>query len=230
MVADGSTAADTAYVWINWTNLTVEPDISTANLTNNEVDLSSVNTLRFQAGNLNSTGSNAVFQVDELRVGTAFADVTPLATAILPPTITTQPLDQTVTIGDPVTFTVGASGTFPFSYQWYFNTNTLLTDQTNATLNIASAQTNDAGGYSVIVSNSAGSATSRVATLNVHPPLPPTISGQPADVNIIAGNHRDFLRDRRRLRSAWLSMVFQHQHAAGRPDQCFADDSQRANQ
>ncbi|MGA2789013.1 MAG: immunoglobulin domain-containing protein, partial [Verrucomicrobiota bacterium] len=188
VVADGSTAADTSYVWINWTNLTVEPDISTANLVNNEVDLSSVNTLRFQAGNLNSSGSNAVFQVDELRVGTAFADVTPLATSILPPTITTQPLDQTVTIGDPVAFTVGAAGTFPFSYQWYLNTSTLLMDQTNATLNIPSAQPGDAGGYSVIVSNSAGSVTSRVATLNVHAPLPPTISTQPADVNIIAGN------------------------------------------
>jgi hypothetical protein len=188
VVADSSTAADTSYVWINWTNLTVEPDISTASLTNNEVDLSSVNTLRFQAGNLNSTGSNAVFQVDELRIGTAFADVTPLATAILPPTITTQPLDQTVTTGDPATFTVGASGSFPFSYQWYFNTSTLLTDQTNATLNIASAQTNDAGGYFVVITNSAGSATSRVATLTVHAPLLPTISVQPVDVNIIAGN------------------------------------------
>lgn len=187
VVADATTAADTAYVWFNWTNLLVEPDIATASLTNNEVDLSSVNILRFQAGNLNSSGSNAVFQVDELRVGTTFADVTPNAVAVLPPSITAQPLDETVNIGDLATFTVSASGGFPFSYQWYFNTNTLLTDQTNATLNIPNTQTTNAGGYSVIITNSVGAITSRVATLTVQAPQPPTISVQPADVNIIAG-------------------------------------------
>src|SRR5262249_52970515 len=69
-VTDGSTTNDTAYVWFNWTNLVAEPDVSTATLVQNEVNLSSVNTLRFQAGNLNASGSNACFQVDELRVGT----------------------------------------------------------------------------------------------------------------------------------------------------------------
>ena len=187
VVADSTTAADTAYVWFNWTNLLVEPDIATAALVQNEVNLTSVGTLRFQAGNLNSSGSNAVFQVDELRVGTTFADVTPNAIAVLPPSITSQPVDETVNIGDLATFTVSASGGFPFSYQWYFNTNTLLTDQTNATLNIPNTQTTNAGGYSVIITNSVGAITSRVARLTVQAPQPPTISVQPADVNIIAG-------------------------------------------
>ena len=35
------------------------------------------------------------------------------------PSITTPPAAQSVTVGDPVTFTVAASGTAPLSYQWY---------------------------------------------------------------------------------------------------------------
>ena len=75
VVTDGTTAADTAFVWVNWPDLLNEPDNSTATLVNTAVDLSGVNTLRFQAGNMNANGSNAWFRVDELRVGTSFADV-----------------------------------------------------------------------------------------------------------------------------------------------------------
>jgi hypothetical protein len=38
-----------------------------------------------------------------------------------PPTITTQPTNQTVLAGSNVTFTVAVAGTGPFSYQWQFN-------------------------------------------------------------------------------------------------------------
>ena len=86
------------------------------------------------------------------------------------PAITTQPADQTVAIGQDATFNVVATGTLPLRYQWYFNTNTLLADSTNAPLTVANAQTNHAGAYFVIVTNSAGAATSAVATLQVNPP------------------------------------------------------------
>jgi pectate lyase len=86
------------------------------------------------------------------------------------PAITTQPADQTVAIGQDATFNVMATGTLPLRYQWYFNTNTLLADSTNALLMAANAQTNNAGPYFVIVTNSAGAATSAVATLRVNPP------------------------------------------------------------
>src|SRR5215469_15424422 len=39
----------------------------------------------------------------------------------LPPQITTQPQSQTVVLGQPVTFTVAATGTDPLSYQWQRN-------------------------------------------------------------------------------------------------------------
>src|SRR5207302_1773078 len=38
-----------------------------------------------------------------------------------PPTITTQPLNQTVATGQAATFTAGATGTAPLAFQWYRN-------------------------------------------------------------------------------------------------------------
>src|SRR4030095_17090027 len=39
-------------------------------------------------------------------------------TVVTPPSITTQPVDQTVIVGQMATFTVTATGTQPLSYQW----------------------------------------------------------------------------------------------------------------
>ena len=44
-----------------------------------------------------------------------------MLTVIVPPTITNLPQSLTVTQGLNATFTVGASGTAPFTYQWTFN-------------------------------------------------------------------------------------------------------------
>ena len=179
---DGSTTTpDTAYLWVNWTNLTVQPPIATANATNTLANLTSLNNIRLDANNQNASGTNTVIRFDEFRLGTTFADVTPLASVPQPPSITSQPASATVTVGDPVTFSVSATGDLPYNYQWYFNTNTLLPDQTNASFTITSANTNDAGGYSVVVGNHNGSVTSVVATLTVLLPVPPSITIQPQD-------------------------------------------------
>ncbi len=86
---------------------------------------------------------------------------------ILPPVVTNQPANVMVPSGANATFTLAVGGTTPFAYQWYFNTNTLLSGQTNATLIIGGATTNQVGGYSVVVTNASGSATSSVARLSV---------------------------------------------------------------
>ena len=90
------------------------------------------------------------------------------AYAATAPVIVSDPQDQTVQTNQSATFVVVASGSLPFGYQWYFNTNTPLNGATNALFSLASSQTTDAGTYSVIVTNSAGSATSQVATLTVN--------------------------------------------------------------
>ncbi len=185
---DGNIATtDTAYIWLNWTNLSVMPSISQASLTNTAANLTGLNDIRLDANGGNASGTNTVLAFDEFRLGTTFADVTPLAAVPQPPTITSPPADTTVTVGDPATFTVSANGDAPIRYQWYFNTNTPLSNQTNSSMAIASVQTNDAGGYSVVVSNNNGAVTSVVATLTVLPPVPPSITSQPQNWTNVVG-------------------------------------------
>ena len=53
------------------------------------------------------------------------------------------------------------------AYQWYFNTNTPVANATNATLTLANVQATNAGVYSVVVTNLAGSIASSNALLTV---------------------------------------------------------------
>ena len=101
-------------------------------------------------------------------------------TVLVPPTIVVQPTDQTLTLGGTATFRVVAAGSAPLSYQWFFGQTNLLSGSTNASLGLPGVQPSDAGGYSVVVANAAGSVASVVATLTVL--IPPSITGQPADV------------------------------------------------
>jgi endonuclease/exonuclease/phosphatase family metal-dependent hydrolase len=83
------------------------------------------------------------------------------------PIITTNPQNQTVTVGANASFTVAANGAAPLSYQWRFNnTNISGANATNYTR--TNAQLADAGNYTVVVTNSAGSVTSAVAVLTVN--------------------------------------------------------------
>ena len=91
------------------------------------------------------------------------------------PSITTQPASQTVAQGGSVTFSVAATGSAPLTYQWQFNGNN-ISGATSSTYSITSAQTNDAGTYSVVVSNAQGSVMSGNATLTVNPPIQFAIS------------------------------------------------------
>jgi hypothetical protein len=85
------------------------------------------------------------------------------------PTITQPPASVSVRAGDPVSFTVIASGTAPFTYQWQFN-NTNIVGANQATFTIPQVQNSDAGKYTVVVSNGAGQVISAAATLTIAPP------------------------------------------------------------
>jgi hypothetical protein len=86
------------------------------------------------------------------------------------PVITSQPANQSVLVSNAATFSVVAVGDAPLRYQWYFNTTTAIANATNAAYSLASALTNDAGSYSVIVTNQFGAVTSSVVTLTVNLP------------------------------------------------------------
>jgi len=85
------------------------------------------------------------------------------------PSITTQPANQSVTIGQTAMFTVAATGTAPLTYQWQKN-NTNISGATSSTYTTpATTQSDNTATFRVIVSNSAGNATSNNATLTVNP-------------------------------------------------------------
>jgi len=83
----------------------------------------------------------------------------------LAPNIAGQPQSQTILAGQNATFTVLASGP-SLNYQWLFNGNA-ISNATSSSYTRTNAQPANAGDYSVVVTNSSGSATSAVALLTV---------------------------------------------------------------
>jgi hypothetical protein len=84
---------------------------------------------------------------------------------LVPIAITSQPQSQTVAVGTPVMFSVGVTGSNP-RFQWYRN-GVAIGGATATSYSIASATTNAAGNYTVVVTNSLNSVTSSVAVLTV---------------------------------------------------------------
>jgi hypothetical protein len=87
-------------------------------------------------------------------------------TVLVPPSISGQPQSQTGNIGGFVTFSVTASGSAPLGYQWRFGPTNLI-GQTSPTLTLGNLQTTNAGNYTVVVTNAAGTTNSAVAVLTV---------------------------------------------------------------
>ena len=102
------------------------------------------------------------------------------------PTITTQPVDQSVVAPTTATFTVVATGTAPLSYQWQRN-GASISGATAASYTTAATSSADNGAiFTVEVGNSAGSIPSSAATLTVTAaPVAPAITTQPANQIVI---------------------------------------------
>ncbi len=94
-----------------------------------------------------------------------------------PPTLTSQPRSQSVSLGANVTFRVTASGTPPPNFQWRWN-DLPVNAATNNVLALTNVTLTQAGGYSAVVSNDGGAATSAVAVLSVDPTFTKIISGR----------------------------------------------------
>ena len=86
------------------------------------------------------------------------------------------PATQTQYVGGVASFSVSASGSTPFTYQWWKGPS-LLTGKTSSTLTLSGLASGDAGSYTCVVSNATGStATSTAAVLSVLA-LPQGVSG-----------------------------------------------------
>ncbi|EEF63093.1 family 20 glycosylhydrolase [Pedosphaera parvula] len=98
-----------------------------------------------------------------------------------PPFIEQQPSDQIAQCTSPVVFSVIAAGAAPLSYQWYNGALPLsdgagVSGSSTATLTLSGTLLSQAGSYSVVITNSLNSITSRVATLTVSDTTIPTIT------------------------------------------------------
>ncbi len=89
----------------------------------------------------------------------------PVSTAI-EPSVTTQPVSQTVAPGANVSFTVAATGTPAPTFQWRFN-GSPIAGATSSTLTLTNVTTANNGSYSAAVTNSAGTVFSQSASLTV---------------------------------------------------------------
>ena len=106
-----------------------------------------------------------------------------------PPSLPTLPPGQTVGAGSTVTISVSASGTAPLAYQWRLN-GVPLAGATSSALSVASIQTSQAGSYTVVISNAAGSITSGSIAVVVRVPL--AITRQPVSQLAVSGDSKAF--------------------------------------
>jgi hypothetical protein len=115
---------------------------------------------------------------------------TPPAPVLAAPTATPV-ADQTVQLGQTATFSEVASGSAPLTYQWSKN-GVLIVDATNATYTTSATVAADSGAtFTVVISNSAGSATTSPATLTVTVPAL-IITQQPTGVTVASGTVATF--------------------------------------
>jgi hypothetical protein len=85
------------------------------------------------------------------------------------PNITTQPQSATIEEGGAATFSVGAGGTLPLSYQWYVNDVKISGATESSYVTGVLSLSDDGKEYYCVVSNSEGSAASEKAVLHVIP-------------------------------------------------------------
>jgi len=171
VVADGSQPL--RYQWyLNGTNALAGATSRRFNITNAQP---------VHSGNYTVVVTNALGSITS-RV----AVVTVLA---VPPRITSQSDEVTPCIGGTATLRVDARGTEPFFYQWLQDTN-LIADATNATFVISNFQTNNAGNYNVVVTNSVGSITSAPVVLGFTDL--PNITRHPQNLLVVESSNATF--------------------------------------
>jgi hypothetical protein len=115
-----------------------------------------------------------------------------VAAAQTVPSITQQPVSQTVTAGQTATFSVSADGTSPLTYQWYLNNQPVGSNASS--YSITGTTTAQTGGQVYVkITNAVGSATSTTVTLTVDAAATmPTITTQPTNQSVTAGQTATF--------------------------------------
>ena len=129
-----------------------------------------------------------MFRQNAKRTGRAPSVETPTVA----PVITAQPSSQTIIAGNSATFSVTATGTWPLTYQWKHNGQVIngqvIAGATSASYTISNVTASDAGSYTVVVSNEAGSVASEAAVLTVNAVATLSISSESGSFGSGAGS------------------------------------------
>jgi hypothetical protein len=99
----------------------------------------------------------------------------------LAPIVLTQPVSQSVLVGANPTFTVSGFGVPMPTFQWRRN-GTALTGATTSSLTLPNVQAENAGSYTVVLTNPTGTITSAPATLAVA--APPVITAWLSNLSV----------------------------------------------
>lgn len=166
--------------------------LHSATITANITGLSIANgaTFHLRWTDFNASGADDAMGVDNFSISTTGGgDVAPA--------VTDHPDSITVAAGGTAVFNVVATGTAPLAYQWRKDSLALadgpaVSGATTATLTLTNVQATDEAGYDVVVTNSAGSDTSDVATLTVEVPTAPAVTTPPASQTVVAGGTATF--------------------------------------
>jgi hypothetical protein len=108
------------------------------------------------------------------------------------PSITTQPVSADVTVGQTATFSVAVTGTAPFGYQWQKNGTAVGAATASSYTTPPTTVADNRALFTVVVSNSAGSATSNAATLNVSVATVVAVQVNPTSATVALGSTQLF--------------------------------------
>jgi alpha-tubulin suppressor-like RCC1 family protein len=112
-----------------------------------------------------------------------------VALRMAPPRIVAHPTPRSVLRGQSTTFNATFTGSTPLSLRWRQN-GIVIPNATNASYTISSAQSGDAGNYSLLVSNAVGVTISTNALLTVN--VPAGITQDPESQQIAVGGNATF--------------------------------------
>jgi hypothetical protein len=109
----------------------------------------------------------------------------PLPANVAPPVIVAQPAARSIEAGNPLSLSLSATGA-SLNFQW-FKDSVLIRGAQSAAFTVAEAGPQDAGTYTVYVSNGGGAVTSSPAVITIVPARAPVISSQPAPIALAPG-------------------------------------------
>jgi hypothetical protein len=156
----------------------------------NNAVISGANSASYTTPATTASDNNAQFAVTVTNSVSSATSNAATLTVNVPPTISTQPASQTVSLGQTAKFSVTATGSGTLTYQWAKNGGG-ISGATSASYTTPPTVASDNGSsFTVTVTCATGSATSNAAMLTVNGP--PSITTQPASKTVIAGQTATF--------------------------------------